>query len=121
MKNRIVEVRKASKMSQEKFAEKLNLTRNFIGLIETGRRTPSDRTISDICREFSINEKWLRTGEGEMQQPVDDKLSRYVSEITDSDDEFVKSFIEIYWELDEVSKSTLKKIARKMVEKMTEK
>ena len=46
-------------------AEKIGLTRNYISLIECGNRVPSDRTISDICREFSVNRAWLETGVGE--------------------------------------------------------
>ena len=38
-------------------------------MIENGDRIPSDRSITDICREFNINETWLRTGEGEMLNP----------------------------------------------------
>lgn len=66
MENRIVLLRKTLGYSQEKFAQKLNLSRNFINQIEAGKKNPSDRTILDICREFNVNEEWLRTGEGEM-------------------------------------------------------
>ena len=75
MKDRIIEVRNCvgkngKKMTQEEFANKLNLSRNFIIQIETGTRNPSDRTIVDICREFNVNEEWLRTGKGEMFLPL---------------------------------------------------
>lgn len=71
MKNRIVELRKELKLSQGKFAEQLNLTRNFVSLVETGDRKFSDRTIADICRVYGVNETWLLTGEGEMFAPMD--------------------------------------------------
>ena len=48
MKNRILKIRKDSKLNQEDFGLRLNLTKNYISLIETGNRIPSDRTISDI-------------------------------------------------------------------------
>lgn len=54
-------------LTQEKFAEKIGLKRNTIAMYESGDKIPSDRTIKDICREFEIDEDWLRTGEGEMQ------------------------------------------------------
>ncbi len=31
---------------------------------------PSARTIKDICEKFSISEKWLLTGEGEMKSEI---------------------------------------------------
>lgn len=69
MNDRIIQVRKNNGLTQEAFGARIGLSRNFIWMIERGDRLPSDRTISDICREFNINETWLRTGEGEMFQP----------------------------------------------------
>lgn len=62
MKDRVATVRKAAGLSQNEMAERLNLSRNFISLIENGNRVPSDRTISDICRIFDVREDWLRYG-----------------------------------------------------------
>lgn len=66
MEERIISLRKTLGYSQEKFAQELNLSRNFINQIEAGKKNPSERTILDICREFNVNEEWLRTGQGEM-------------------------------------------------------
>lgn len=70
MHTRIKELRKILKLTQPEFAQKLNLSGNFIFLIEKGERKPSDRTIADICRIFNVNENWLRTGEGEKFIPT---------------------------------------------------
>ena len=69
MNKRIMQIRKQIPLNQDDFADALGLTKNFISLIETGKREPSDRTIRDICRIFNVNEEWLRTGEGEMFIP----------------------------------------------------
>lgn len=66
---RLKQVRQSYGLTQQQFAETIKVSRNYIGLIEIGQREPSDRTISDICREFNVNEKWLRTGEGSMFVP----------------------------------------------------
>lgn len=71
MKDRIFQIRKSANLNQTEFAEKLNLTKNYISLIENGNRVPSDRTVSDICREFGVNRVWLETGVGEPFQPKD--------------------------------------------------
>lgn len=67
MNTRIAQVRRDEGLTQEEFASRIGLSRNFVWMLEKGDRTPSDRTVSDICREFNINETWLRTGVGEMR------------------------------------------------------
>jgi transcriptional regulator with XRE-family HTH domain len=67
---RIKLLRKNLDLTQEEFAAKIKLSRNFIAQIEIGTKEPSDRTISDICREFNVNEEWLRYGTGEMHIPM---------------------------------------------------
>lgn len=54
------------KIKKAEFARQLNLSQPFVSELCSGKNNPSDRTISDICREFNVNEVWLRTGEGEM-------------------------------------------------------
>ena len=65
MNTRIAFVRKHQKLSQQEFADRLGLTKNFISLLETGGRTPSERTLSDICEKFGVDPTWLRTGVGD--------------------------------------------------------
>lgn len=65
MNERIKKVRKALDLTQREFAERIGMKQNSIALIEKGRNT-SDQTVFAICREFNVNEEWLRTGTGEM-------------------------------------------------------
>lgn len=83
MNNRLRELRKNHlKMTQKEFSARLGLSENFIWQVEKGDREPSDRTISDICREFSVNETWLRTGEGDMfvRLSRDAQITKFVGE-----------------------------------------
>lgn len=66
---RIKELRKALGLTQTKFGDRIGLKQNSVALIETGRPT-SDQTIFAICREFRVNEEWLRTGAGDMFVPT---------------------------------------------------
>lgn len=66
MNNRIKEIRKALNLTQSEFGAKVGVKGNTIGNYEIGLRTPSDAVIFSICREFNVNEEWLRTGTGEM-------------------------------------------------------
>ena len=63
---RIKAVRKASNLTQEAFASRLGIKQNTVALIESGKRNSSDQVILSVCREFGVNETWLRTGAGEM-------------------------------------------------------
>ena len=82
MNERIKTIREDRKLSQSEFADMLDLKRNSISLIELGKRNPSDRTINDICKEFSVNEHWLRTGEGEPYiKGSDDELAELVGRL----------------------------------------
>ena len=117
MNNRIREIRTFKKMTQEQFAEKLGLKRNTIATYETGVKPVSDRTISDICRVFDINEAWLREGVEPMFKEKDGQFSEYLSEIEESDDKFIKDLITVYMELDDISKEALRKIAKGLAQK----
>ncbi len=74
MKDRIKQIRKVKGLTQQEFAEKLGIKRNTIATYESGRNEPIDAVISLICREFNVNEDWLRTGEGDMFIELDTEI-----------------------------------------------
>ena len=93
---RIKQIRKESGLTQSQFAEQIGLKQNSIALLESGKRMPSDQTILSICREFRVQQEWLRTGEGEpFRAPeVDAQLAAFLAEITDGDSsDFQKRFV----------------------------
>lgn len=86
MKDRIILVIADSGLTKSRFADRLKITPAFLSQICSGVRMPSDRTISDICREFRVNETWLRTGEGEMRTSSTqrDYLEQFFSDVLTS-------------------------------------
>lgn len=70
MKNRIKELRKAENLNQSDFAERIGIKQGAISAIEKGSSNLTERTIADICREFNVNEKWLRYGTGDMYREM---------------------------------------------------
>ena len=116
MKDRILKIRKENNLTQDAFAEQLGLSKNFVWMLEKGERDPSDRTISDICKKFGISEEWLRNGIKPMHKETDSLFSELLSDLEDSDDDFIKSLIKVYMGLDKDSKDALRKIARGMAE-----
>ena len=110
MKERIKSIRKALKLTQEQFSDKLNLSRNYIAQLEIGTKVPSDRTISDICREYNINEHWLRTGEGEMYDLPEDRTAAIVADLLDKSSptyDLILHILERFQQLDPVSQEVI--------------
>ena len=64
-------LRKALDLTQQEFADRLGIKRNTVAQYEIGRNEPIDAVIISICREFDVNEEWLRTGKGDMFLPLD--------------------------------------------------
>ena len=64
MNNRLKAIRKYFGLNQKEMGERINLSQTHISSLENGVREVTDRIISDICREFNVDEHWLRTGEG---------------------------------------------------------
>lgn len=81
MKERIREVREHFGLSMEKFGARIGIGKTSISLLESGKNNPSVQTVALICREFGVNEHWLRTGEGEMfEQTRETVLDRLAAE-----------------------------------------
>ena len=94
MNKRIREIRRDAKLTQEEFAQKIGLTKNYISLIETGERNIGDRAAQDLCKTFGVSYDWLRTGEGDKYGPahVVSQLSDVFNSIAhDPDDSFRKN------------------------------
>lgn len=66
MNERLRKLRKSLDMTQQNFGARISVKGNTVAQWESGRNEPSDSAISLICREFNVNEDWLRTGNGEM-------------------------------------------------------
>lgn len=83
MKDRIKLIRQNAGMTQQEFAKQIGVSRNTIATYETSVRIPIDAIVLSICREFNINETWLRTGEGNMymEENPDFMLSKCFGEI----------------------------------------
>jgi transcriptional regulator with XRE-family HTH domain len=113
MNERIKNLRKSLNMTQEEFSKRIGLSRNFIAQVEIGTKTPSERTISDICREFEVNEEWLRTGNGEMiiQKSKDEQIAEMLGEIQRSgEDNFKHRLVSALSKLNESDWESLEKL-----------
>ena len=63
---RVKELRKALNFTLDKFGGKLGVQKAAISKIEKGENNLTEQMLLSICREFNVNEEWLRNGTGEM-------------------------------------------------------
>ena len=110
-------------LSQKDFADKIGLSENYIWMIEKGDRVPSERTISDICREFGVNEVWLRTGDGEpfQQESREEQIMRFATQTVEGSDEFRKAFVSMLAKMDADDWENLGKLFAKLADEIEKK
>ena len=123
MKDRIKSVRKALHLTQQEFADKIGIKRNTVGLYEIGQSGVSDTVIKSICREFNVDESWLRTGEGEMFRKRTDNeiLTEFAADLVfEADDSFKKAIITTFAKMDDETWDLFERWARKFLEQFHE-
>lgn len=116
MNERLKELRKTLKLTQQEFADRLNIKRGAIANYEIGRNVPIDAVVSLICKEFNVNEDWLRNGSGEMfkERSPAEEIGYYVEDLLEYDGQgnpFYDMIIEMmktYVELDEKSQAVIR-------------
>lgn len=117
MNERIKKLRKALDLTQREFADALGVKRNTVGQWECGINSITEQIIVSICREFRVNEEWLRTGTGEMFLPTDRKsdIAKLTKQLLDEeDDSFKNRFISMLANLSVEEWEFLEKRAREL-------
>lgn len=120
MNERLKKLRKTLDLTQQEFANKIGIARGNIGAYEVGKNAPSDAVISLICKQFNVDENWLRTGEGEMfiKQTRDEQIASLIGTIqSNEDDSFKKRFVSMLSALDESDWEVLEKMVLMIHEK----
>lgn len=121
MNERIKELRKAIGLTQQDFADRIRVKRNTVATYEMGRSIPSDAAISLICREFDVNENWLRTGEGEMfiKLSRDEEIAEFMGEILkDEQPDFRRRLISVLARMTPEEWAMLERKALELVEEL---
>lgn len=95
-----------------RFAESIGVEQSYISQLTSNRRTPSDRIIRDICRIYNVDEHWLRTGEGNDEDPFlersdEDVLEDILREANASP--AIRSFVAAWAQLDPQQQAVLEK------------
>ena len=117
MKDRIKAIREHFHLTMDGFGARIGIKKSSVSLLESGKNEPSERTILAICREFEVNETWLRTGEGDMfDQSSSSILSRVSAEYNLSSRE--QAMISAFLELNAADRSAIMRYVEKLVEKL---
>lgn len=119
MNERIRSLIKALKIKQAEFAQRIGVSRPFVSELCSGAKNPSDRTIVDICREFGVNERWLRTGEGEMLMHLsrEEEIMRFAATVVrDPSSEFQRRFVSVLARLTPEQWQLMEQMARKLLQ-----
>ena len=105
-------------MSQEEFGKRIGIeSRAHISALENGNRNITDRIIRDVCREFNINEDWIRNGNLPMEKHSDiDEYSEIAVEIGEKDPKAVQAIVK-YWRLSENDKKLFWNFVERFIEK----
>lgn len=95
IKDNLIHLREELRISQEELGAKIGLSRFSISNYESGKRNITDRVIQDICREFNVNENWLRYNTGDMFDTVSDyeEMMAHIGRICSDDDEYKKMIL----------------------------
>lgn len=87
MNKRIKELRNYLKLSGEEFGSKIGISKMSISNLEHGRYNLTEQSVKSICREFNVNEQWLRNGDGDMFNTIseDEELKNLVDNLFKND------------------------------------
>ena len=123
---RVKEVRKYLGLTLEKFGQPLGLKKSGLSLIENGINNVSEQLIKSICREYSVDENWLRTGNGDkmFSLELDEDAMLVESLLNDVDNpvyELIKKFMKLYSSLDKTERAVLQKLALGLLEEQNRK
>lgn len=115
MKNRIKQIRNSNPnwKSQDLFASFLGIPKANLSSYETGRRTPTGAVIQLICEKCSVNEEWLRTGNGDMfvSGIKDKQISAMLADVMKSgEDSFRHRLVSALARLDDEGWDNLEKL-----------
>ena len=117
MNERVKEVRKNYGLTMETFGDRLGVAKSTISGIESGARNLTEQMIKAICREFNVNEHWLRTGEGEMTLTLSrrESIAAFMGELMkEEEDSFKVRLFDVLADLNEEEWQLLADLAKRL-------
>jgi len=116
---RIKQIRKENKLSQENFGKSLGVSRDVINNIENNRVEPKELFINYLCKSFNINKKWMVTGKGEIYRisKEEDLLGKALADISLSENENLQNIAKKLTQLNENHIELINNLIDNLIEK----
>ncbi len=121
MADRISKVIRDKEKTKTAFSDRINVSQAFVSQMCSGLKVPSDRTIADICREYDVNEEWLRTGQGDpyIQLSRDEELAQFFGNVMKGEDpDFRRRLLSVMSRLTTDEWALLERMAWKLVDEL---
>lgn len=121
MADRISKIIRDKEKTKTAFSDRINVSQAFVSQMCSGLKVPSDRTIADICREFNVNEDWLRTGRGDpyIQLSRDEELAQFFGDVMKGEDpDFRRRLLSVMSRLTTDEWALLEQMAWKLVDEL---
>lgn len=121
MADRISKVIRDKEKTKTAFSDRINVSQAFVSQMCSGLKVPSDRTIADICREYDVNEEWLRTGQGDpyIQLSRDEELAQFFGVVMKGEDpDFRRRLLSVMSRLTTDEWALLEQMAWKLVDEL---
>ncbi len=107
--SRIGELVNALGITKVAFAKRISVDQSYVTQLIKGKRSPSERLVESICREFNVSREWLETGEGEMFDVVKAaELDRIAAQY--SKDPTFRAILDVYAKLPDDSRRIFEKM-----------
>ena len=119
MNDRIKELRKALGLSQDEFGRRLGVTRGAVTNIELNKVEPKPLFVDLVCREFNVNELWLREGIGEMfqERTRSEELAAFFGDVQ-AEGGFKEAFLTVLARLGPEEWALIERKARELAEEI---
>ncbi len=117
MNERLKLLRKTLHLNQTAFGQRIGLNQSTIAGYESGNFPPAS-TVMAICREYNVNESWLRFGEGDIFRPVsrDEEIAAFIGDILSETPDFRRRFVAVLARMTPAEWELLEKKARELLE-----
>lgn len=117
---RIRKLRKSLGLTLEKFGGRLGVGKTAINKLEKGENNVTDQMFKSICREFNVNEEWLRNGTGEMFAVPEDETAAIVSDLLESRNnqfyDLILDIVKTYQTLSPMDQAIIKNFCQQLAE-----